>query len=231
MPSFRGGRAGHRTGSFTKDAIRNDEAAYIYKPRDTYPAMIVPKPVPPSDFEASSFQYFSILRKQIRDGPSYTVLNHPAPIQKPGELSGNYPTDSIETKTAQTISNPFENMQTYSQKYVKLRRTMPKLDDRVYIKSYFPNELHHLIDPSVKPRSSRTKQGAENRRKRIAKLGDDQNEDRVSDSDDLMEDDQDYDFNEMDDDEDGKDDYNAEQYFDNGEDDDMDDDGGGNDLE
>lgn len=153
--------------------------------------------------------------------------------------------------------NPFESMPTYSQRYKKVVRTMPKLEGKRYgrasssglriivarltsclEKSFFPPELHHLIDPS----SSGTSAALTGKRQKARVTVDDMLGEDVDDPDKVDEDEdeeevleeQDNDFEEDEyDDEADKDDYNAEQYFDNGEEDDFDmgDDGGGGDYE
>jgi DNA-directed RNA polymerase III subunit RPC7 len=142
------------------------------------------------------------------------------------------------------MNNPFESTQTYSQKFNKPRRTMPKLDECRYgmgsseahghslmltviliVTKLFPPELQPLIDPEVSQsgvksvkRTTKARLDAEER----------ELEKEAEEEEDLIEEEQDDDFEADEvDDEDGHDDYNAEQYFDNGEDDALEDEGGG----
>ncbi|KAK7512670.1 DNA-directed RNA polymerase III subunit Rpc31-domain-containing protein [Phyllosticta citriasiana] len=59
---------------------------------------------------------------------------------------------STKNRGTQTTaqSNPFESMPTYTQKYKKQRRTIPRLDTRPYVESFFPTELWATLEPHEK---------------------------------------------------------------------------------
>lgn len=177
---------------------------------------------------------FRSLLTDIHEGPLYTVLGDNVRVGKP-------------TASSAVTFDPFEGMPTYSQKYTKRRRRIPKLDTRPYVLKFFPKELWSTLDPS-----SGSQNGADmnssgkklqlstiKRADRLAGLdgeehisGDEDAEDmaeRNLDGDETPAEDEDID-DEYEDDEEGGD-YNAEQYFDDGGDDGGDDYDGGGDAE
>jgi DNA-directed RNA polymerase III subunit RPC7 len=89
----------------------------------------------------------------------------------------------------------------------------------------YPAELQKLIDPTIVPQNLRNEK--QKKKSTIDKI-DEALDATLEEDEDIgeIEQDNDYEQDELDD-EDGPDDYNAEQYFDNGEDDALEDDGGG----
>lgn len=177
---------------------------------------------------------FRSLLTDIHEGPLYTVLGEHVRVGKP-------------TASSAATFDPFEGMPTYSQKYTKRRRRIPKLDTRPYVLKFFPKELWSTLEPS-----SESQNGADmnstgkklqlstiKRADRLAGLdgeehisGDEDPEDtaeRNLDGDETPVEEEDLD-DEYEDDEEGGD-YNAEQYFDDGGDDAGDDYDGGGDAE
>lgn len=80
------------------------------------------KPLPPTPLtkeERAHIARFRALRDRIHEGPLYTVLGDNARVGK-------------STTPAAAQYDPFEGMPTYSQKYTKRRRKLPKLDTRPY---------------------------------------------------------------------------------------------------
>jgi hypothetical protein len=69
----------------------------------------------------------------MRDGPFYASLEDPVRAPKPGELSGGgtMGAPGAGRDTAAT-GNPFEAMRTYSQKFVRSTKTLPRLSQRKY---------------------------------------------------------------------------------------------------
>lgn len=193
-----------------------------------------PKPKPLSKAEKIQVSRFRSLLTNIHEGPLYTVLGENVRVGKP-------------TASSAASFDPFEGMPTYSQKYTKRRRRIPKLDTRPYILKFFPKELWSTLNPS-----SESQNGADmnstgkklqlstvKRSDRLAGLdgeenisGDEEAEDtaeRNLDGDETPAEEEDLD-DEYEDDEEGGD-YNAEQYFDDGGDDAGDDYDGGGDAE
>lgn len=76
-------------------------------------------PKPLSKDEKIQIAHFRALRMQIHEGPLYTVLGDHVRVGKP-------------TASSAATFDPFEGMPTYSQKYTKRRRRIPKLDTRPY---------------------------------------------------------------------------------------------------
>lgn len=151
------------------------------------------------------------------------------------------------TASSAAVFDPFEGMPTYSQKYTKRRRCIPKLDTRPYVLKFFPKELWSTLHPSSKGQngadmSSTGKKLQLSTIRRVDRLagldgeenisGDEDPEDaaeRNLDGDETPVEEEDLD-DEYEDDEEGGD-YNAEQYFDDGGDDAGDDYDGGGDAE
>jgi len=164
----------------------------------------------------------------MRDSPIYTVLDAQVQLQKPGEMGASHAAVYAKMSKSKNVFNPFESMQTYSQKFVKPKRTIPKLDGRTYVTRLFPAELRPLLDPTVTAQPTRAAKAKKKLLGDRLDADDDELEKEAEAEEDFIEEELDNDFEEDEgDDEDGKDDYNAEQYFDNGEDDAMDDEGGG----
>ncbi|KAE8329897.1 DNA-directed RNA polymerase III, subunit Rpc31 [Aspergillus sergii] len=207
-------------------------------PTPLYPKYTIPQARPLSEREQKQVDLYRALREQFHDGPYYSVLD-------PG-LSGR------KSKEARQHFDPFHGMPSYSGKYQKKKRAIPKLSGRPYIMKFFPrDDLWGVIQPNfkagaavdgfvaqmVRPPLKRGFEDDEEEDEDIGKrrkTGDE--DDEGGENDDLLEPDDeqaeeeimDDDF-EDDDDEMGGD-YNAEQYFDGGDDEYGDDgfgDGGG----
>ncbi|KAL8914991.1 MAG: hypothetical protein Q9171_000431 [Xanthocarpia ochracea] len=199
-------------------------------PTPLFPPYKPSLPAPLSETEKAQVAAFRALRSRIHEGPFYTILDSNARVGK-------------TAKSSAANFDPFEGMPTYSQKYIKKRRRLPKLNARPYVLKYFPKELWPTLDPK-NYKSSTMNNGIERRiptrtMKKETALGGvasgDEEEalaagDRDPDEEAINEA-VDDDFDE--DDDDGGD-YNAEQYFDDGGDDAGDDldgnDGGGGDY-
>ncbi|KAL8949576.1 MAG: hypothetical protein Q9222_004324 [Ikaeria aurantiellina] len=202
-------------------------------PTPLFPSYRPSSPAPLTPAEKTQVAAFRAFRSRIHEGPYYTVLDHDARVGKTNSRAA-----------AAASFDPFEGMPTYSQKYVKKRRQLPKLDARPYVLNYFPKELWQTLDPKnhkvptsamngLRKQSSTNEKRSE--QKSILKQEGVSNDDDGATGGDRDPDEEamnivaDDDFDE--DDDDGGD-YNAEQYFDDGGDDAGDDmdgdvDGGG----
>ncbi|KAJ5575816.1 hypothetical protein N7535_002742 [Penicillium sp. DV-2018c] len=204
---------------------------------DTAPTPMFPKYSVPlarklSLAEQSQVDYYRRLREGFHEGPYYSVLDASSTNAKKGSA-------------ARANFDPFHGMPTYSGRYQKKRRTIPKITGRSYVLKFFPRELWPTIQPNFKPDESGYQVSAtgvkrgfedeedEGRTAKGAALDDEDEEgdekaeeaplfDEEDEQDEELVDD---DFSEDDDEMGG--DYNAEQYFDDGEDDMGDDDAGG----
>ncbi|KAI9893722.1 MAG: hypothetical protein M1814_005938 [Vezdaea aestivalis] len=159
-----------------------------------------PTPLPPTTQEQRQLHHFRHLRARIHSGPHYTQ----ARVHK---------------------RNPFE-MTSYTQKYRRANRSLPKLDGPFPAKRFFPKELWAVLEgaEAVKrkkdARQSLEKAKTEvSRQRRIeavaAQVGEEPAEDQPEE-----EVDDDFAENESE-----AGDYNAEAYFDDGDEED----GGGGD--
>ncbi|KAI9808477.1 MAG: hypothetical protein M1827_007230 [Pycnora praestabilis] len=92
----------------------------------------VPKPLTKS--ERQQVTHYRALRARVHEGPLYTVLGDNVRIGKQG------------APVAAQV-DPFEGMPTYTMKYKKKKRKVPKLDTRPYVLKFFPEELWSTLDP------------------------------------------------------------------------------------
>ncbi|MCJ1459843.1 hypothetical protein MMC28_010222 [Mycoblastus sanguinarius] len=206
------------------------------KPTALYPHYLVRKPKPLEKDEKAQIARFRSLRESIHNGPLYTVLGDNARVGKRRYRDAE-------------VSNPFEGMPKYSQKYTVKKREIPKLDTRPYVLKFFPKELWSTLDPKAKETNgvidSSTKgkslqipgyEKVENLAAFDHEISGDEGEEKGPkdpDEEEPLEGEEVDD--EYDDDEEDGGDYNAEQYFDDGGDDmgdDLDggDEGGGGDY-
>ncbi|RDW78731.1 uncharacterized protein DSM5745_05583 [Aspergillus mulundensis] len=208
-------------------------------PTPLFPKYTIPRPRPLSTREQTQVDLYRTLRERFHDGPYYSILGVSAGA---AGYTGN----------SKTNFDPFNGMQSYSGKYQKKKRLVPKVQGRPYVMKFFPRELWTTIQPNYKPDGfmdgylpqslqASAKRGfeeededeeASKRRRENGEDGEDEGEGgNILDEDEdeageeeLVDDD----FEDDDDDMGG--DYNAEQYFDGGDDEYGDDgfgDGGG----
>ncbi|OAL00510.1 hypothetical protein IQ06DRAFT_293836 [Phaeosphaeriaceae sp. SRC1lsM3a] len=251
-PGGRGGRGGGRGGaSFNgKVTIAGTELNWdltgldIQKgPAERFPEAPPPQAPPPTEHENGIVAHYLAVRDRIHEGPFYTILND-------GMKNGLKRKANEPAPTEASLFNPFTDNQTYSAKYLKVRRRLPKLDARPYVTDLFPNELRPILTTSPNPshpshKKRRTlgvsKLNAVSQIERMIKAEQDRvagggGDDEAGDEDDEdaeagddedkegAEDEEEEDFSAASSDsEESDDDYNAEQYFDNGEDEDIDD--------
>ncbi|EED12992.1 conserved hypothetical protein [Talaromyces stipitatus ATCC 10500] len=205
-------------------------------PTPTFPPYDTPKAEPLSKRERAEVDQYRALRDHFQNGPYYAAVNAASTSAKQG------------TKERAQF-DPFHGMPSYSARYQKRKRTVPKIAGREYIVHFFPRELWRVVRPDYKPDRPDTQttgtrwkrvqaqfedvgdedvEEDEQDRKRQKEEGDDEEETQDDDGKDLdddvekegsEEDDElrDDDFSEDDDEMGG--DYNAEQYFDAGDDD------------
>jgi len=208
-----GGRGGRGGGAPGGDDLKPD-----YSVTELFPPLAPPVQNPLTKLERVIVSRYRHHREKIHSGPLYTVM-----ARKRG------------------MEDPFNDVVRYSMKYAKRVRRAPKLDARPYVISFFPQELWATLGVE--------EGGAEEGGKAVGKkrlafealdsvLGEgegdeedevegDKKEDGEKEGEEEEEEEEKDQFSDDDDD-----DYNAEQYFEDG--DDMsdgygDDDGGGED--
>ncbi|KAL6711158.1 DNA-directed RNA polymerase III subunit C31 [Coniothyrium glycines] len=210
-------------------------------PAERFPEAPPPQAPHASAAEAAMVQHYLAVRDRIHEGPFYTILND-------GMKNGLKRKANEPAPTEASLFNPFTDNQTYSAKYLKVRRRLPKLDERPYVTELFPAELRSILvgikaDGSV-PKKRRTlgvtKVNAVTQIERLIQFeqertndaearGDEEDEDAEEEEEEVDDDkpdavDEDDNYSAAStDSEESDDDYNAEQYFDNGDDDDIDD--------
>ena len=198
-----------------------------------------PQAGPPTADEASIVQQYLAFRDRIHEGPFYTLLGD-------GMKNGLKRKANDTAPTEASLFDPFSDNQTYSSKYLKKRRRLPKLDLRPYAVNFFPPELHEaigaegtraattkkralLVDNKAREDALKTKLEAYSRRieeTQAREEDEDEEEEEEAEGEekeDAGDDEENWSAVSSDSEESG-DDYNAEQYFDNGEEDDVEDD-------
>jgi hypothetical protein len=97
-------------------------------------AVDTPSFTPLSPEESECLEHSRHFQQEMRDGPFYAFLETDARAPKPGELSGSgvLGSPSAAREAAAAAGSPFESMRTYSQRFVKAKRTMPQLTERKY---------------------------------------------------------------------------------------------------
>ncbi|KAL4870562.1 DNA-directed RNA polymerase III, subunit Rpc31 [Aspergillus spectabilis] len=207
-------------------------------PTPLFPKYAVPRPRPLSDREQVQVDLYRTLRERFHDGPYYSIL---------GVSSGA----NGYTASSKANFDPFNGMPSYSGKYQKKKRLVPKLQGRPYVMKFFPRDLWTTVQPNFKPDGvldgyipqtlqSGVKRGFEeddedDEALKKRRQGDDDEGEGADVEADILDADEeaeeeivDDDFEEDEDEMGG--DYNAEQYFDGGDDEYGDDgfgDGGG----
>ncbi|KAI9777959.1 MAG: hypothetical protein M1839_008494 [Geoglossum umbratile] len=145
----RGGWRGGRLGGAGKIAGADVPWAWDpdlkldYTPSQLYPP--VPPPVPTSLTRSERLQVslYRHLRDRIHEGPLYTVLGDSHRIGTKGPSGAGQ-------------IDPFEGVPTYSMRYMKKKRKLPRLDTRPYVVKFFPKELWSTLDPdSTTPNGAR----------------------------------------------------------------------------
>lgn len=211
-------------------------------PAERFPEAPPPQAPPPTAHENGIVAHYLAVRDRIHEGPFYTIL---ADGMKNGlKRKANEP-----APTEASLFNPFTDNQTYSAKYLKVRRRLPKLDARPYVTDLFPPELRPTLShtPSTSQHSTKkrrtlgvSKINAVSQIERMIKAeqdrtaaggdedgGDEDDEENEGvdeeDKEDAGDEEEDDFSAASSDSEESDDDYNAEQYFDNGEDEDIDD--------
>ncbi|EEA28918.1 DNA-directed RNA polymerase III subunit C31 [Talaromyces marneffei ATCC 18224] len=202
-------------------------------PTPTFPPYDTPKAEPLQSRERSEVNRYRALRDRFQNGPYYAAVNAASTSAKQG------------TKERAEF-DPFNGMPSYSSRYQKRKRTVPKIAGREYIVHFFPRELWRVVRPDYKPDRPDTQIAGARWKRTQAHFEDDEDEDveedekapkrpkagdeeggdeetpenegeegerEGSEEDDELQDD---DFSEDDDEMGG--DYNAEQYFDAGDD-------------
>ncbi|KAJ5099828.1 hypothetical protein N7532_006829 [Penicillium argentinense] len=198
-------------------------------------AYVVPLRRKLTQTEQNHTDWYRSLRERYQDGPYYAVLDSSSTSAKKGSA-------------ARVNFDPFHGMPSYSRRYQKKRRTIPKIADvRDYETQFFPRELWQTIKPDFRPdapvdgykpkmASFGMKRGFEDDEDDAAQAPKGENDEEdyeeneaegdeggLLEGDEVEEEISDNDYEDDEDDMGG--DYNAEQYFDDGGDD-MGDDGG-----
>ncbi|KAK8192600.1 DNA-directed RNA polymerase III subunit C31 [Zalaria obscura] len=203
------------------------ESRLSTKPSEKFPPMQPPIAEPPNEDEKRSVHFHRLIRDAKREGPFYADVDDN--VRMRAEAGGPKAAGAIGKEA---FFDPFNDQPTYTQRYKRKRRTVPDLSKFPFVKELFPKELWATIDPEDKSHLKKSI-GSLNKRTRFDRLlaeGDEEEEGaEVDENEEEKEEDEanpeDKEGDEADpdqfdeDDEDDDDDYNAEQYFDDGEDD------------
>ncbi|MCJ1242782.1 hypothetical protein MMC14_010791 [Varicellaria rhodocarpa] len=156
------------------------------------------------------------IKHRIQGGPMHSILGHQHRVTKPGSRA----------KSAAAHFDPFEGMETWSQKYAPKKQRMPKLSERPYVFRHFPKELWTTLDPHQSTANGVAGSGKSKKTLIFDReVSDDEDPADVYQDGEVPPEDEEVDDDYADDESEG--DYNAEQYFEGGDELDGDDDGDG----
>ncbi|OAA46157.1 hypothetical protein NOR_02910 [Metarhizium rileyi] len=143
----RGGRGGARGGGRPNvpwDTGDEPDA----RPSELFPPYTVPIPRDLAATEISAVQHFLLLRHQIHSSPLYTskrtFLHDPTTPRKmygQAQMNARY---GVKNKAS---VDPFNAMPTYSQKFVREERALPDWSARPVCREMFPAELLDTVEP------------------------------------------------------------------------------------
>ncbi|PYH98997.1 III, C31 subunit of DNA-directed RNA polymerase [Aspergillus ellipticus CBS 707.79] len=202
-------------------------------PTPLFPKYTVPRARPLTPQEQLQVDFYRSLRERIHDGPYYAILDGATSAAK-------------KDSAARAQFDPFHGMQSYSGKYQKKKRALPRILGRQYVMKFFPRELWQTIQPTFRPDAAMDgyvpqvaaivgKRGFEDDeeeedegpgggKRRRADDGEEDGGDDGDEGGDVLDPDEEQDEEQLedddfeDDDDDMGGDYNAEQYFDGGDD-------------
>jgi DNA-directed RNA polymerase III subunit RPC7 len=207
-------------------------------------------PAPATTSELQQFALYKSLRSSIHAGPLYSRTPARDPRSLPKVFGEEAANDALNTRSKiDEDADPFTGVPTYGSRYEKKDRAIPLLSGRPFIAEFFPEELQatlegeegegvrrSLVKAAKRKRlilaSTETAGMSAEERQRVlleklaAAEAEEDGGEGMEDGEE-EEEEQDYDY-EMDEDEMGGD-YDAEQYFDDGDGGEDDGDGGGGD--
>ncbi|KAJ8097737.1 DNA-directed RNA polymerase III, subunit Rpc31 [Lipomyces tetrasporus] len=226
--SFRGGRGGRLSRDSGRPTLFGTDIKPEFTPSELYPDFDLPIQANLTDFEKRSVHQFLQYQQDVRDSAFYVSDKKKGVVEYEGGIN--------------------DGIKRYSDRYLTKRKLGKSVTDHPYIIEFFPQELYSAlgVKPSnitMKPKRRRLDlaqfrdsveqeeaegeveaeaDGVNGAAKLDAGAEDDEDENQRNEDDDEDEEEEEDEFEE---DEEG--DYNAERYFDDGEDDY--DDGGGED--
>ncbi|KAI9673857.1 MAG: hypothetical protein M1817_002063 [Caeruleum heppii] len=248
---FRGGRGGiGRIAGADVPWAYDPDIKPDYAPSELFPPVQQAIQRPLSRKEKRHVAFYRSFRDRIHEGPLYTVLGD------------NHQGVKYGTPAAALV-DPFEGMPTFTQKYKRKVRKVPRLDTRPYILKFFPEELWSTLDPNHNsnddPTTTRKKKllnitmnnhrshlsdediteagfgptADQHAAPQVKTEADDDEEEKTAEDEKAEDEEEDLDESFEDDEDEMAGDYDAERYFEDGADDDMNDgdlggdDGGG----
>ncbi|RDW77235.1 hypothetical protein BP6252_05288 [Coleophoma cylindrospora] len=239
----RGGRGGARGGGVKGQTWDFDaEFKGDFTPSEKFPAYKVPIPAPVTEKERKEIKHYKDLQDQIHQGPLYTQPSKRDPNAPAKTYSEDQFNERYGVKSKADV-DPFTGVPTYTQKYEQKKRVIPELSGRPFNKEFFPKELWDTLEgeegDDVKAHINRIakkkalmlsgqrtdldpSEKAKALLEKIQNVAEEGDEDAEPGEEEAEEEDYDY---EEDEDEMGGD-YDGEQYFDGGENDEDDGDGG-----
>ncbi|KAK9323724.1 DNA-directed RNA polymerase III, subunit Rpc31 [Lipomyces orientalis] len=227
--SFRGGRGGRLSRDSGRPTLFGTDIKPEFTPSELYPEFDLPIQANLADFEKRSVHQFLQYQQDVRDSAFYVTDKKRGVVEYEGGVN--------------------DGIKRYSDRYLTKRKVGKSVTDHPYIIEFFPQELYSAL--GVKPSNITTKpkrrrldlaqfrdsleqeegegeaeeaeaDGVSGATRLDAGAEDDEDENQPNEDEDEDEEEEEDEFEE---DEEG--DYNAERYFDDGEDDY--DDGGGED--
>ncbi|KAK9388151.1 DNA-directed RNA polymerase III, subunit Rpc31 [Lipomyces mesembrius] len=219
--SFRGGRGGRMSRDSGRPTLFGTDIKPEFAPSELYPEFDLPTLANLTDLERRSVSQFLQYQQDVRDSAFYVTDKKKGAVEYEGGIN--------------------DGIKRYSDRYLKKRKVGKSVADHPYIIEFFPQELHSALGVkssnfTAKPkrqrldlaqfRESLEQEGEEEAeghgvstaaRPDAGVENDEDDENERNDEEDEEDEDEDEDEDEFEEDEDG--DYNAERYFDDGEED------------
>ncbi|RDA85128.1 hypothetical protein CP532_1556 [Ophiocordyceps camponoti-leonardi (nom. inval.)] len=144
----RGGRGGARGGSARPKVPWDTGDEPDSRPSELFPVRSVPTPRPLSNKEKTAIDHFLVLRHQFHSSALYasrkSSLHDPTAPRKlygQAQMNANY-----DVRDKATL-DPFTAVPAYSHKFVPRDRALPDWSSLPVCRELFPQELHSTVEP------------------------------------------------------------------------------------
>ncbi|CAH0058586.1 unnamed protein product [Clonostachys solani] len=142
----RGGRGGGGAGRPVLSWDNGDEPDA--RPSELFPPYTVPTPTALNPFEKDSVKHFLLLRHQIHASSLYTSRRTldsdplaPRKMYRQEQTNAHY---GVQSRASQ---DPFTSVPTYGQRFVREERALPDWSRRVICRELFPEDILDVIEP------------------------------------------------------------------------------------
>ncbi|PHH63745.1 hypothetical protein CDD81_5510 [Ophiocordyceps australis] len=117
------------------------------RPSELFPPRLVSMPRPLSSRESQAIQHLLLLRHQLHASPLYTSKRSLHDPTSPRKLYGQAQLNALYDVRNKASLDPFTAMPTYSQTFVRPDRALPDWSARPVCRELFPQELLSTVEP------------------------------------------------------------------------------------